>query len=367
MFASLRKESALSAAVSAHALGVGSSRPPSGAAKRGRLATLVDAAPATKRASTISALPTHAPLVLDAHPYGTSAEDQVTGWPAGVPCWQVQVTHSAYPSMTAFFLEAMDSFLAGTAKEDGAPKSMKELQQSCFFRAQVTRADSELSDVPLVPWRLAVYTAGRSDALSDLLGLLLAYARYRAENAHHRDKKPFPAPQEQRVEIYLGPHCPPLPALAAKIADAENVAVFRERNMYNWCEAASPVGNKFLFLDLEVEETGAVALGWRGRTWPLRTCFDAAEIPLTEYSQDAFVRVLSGDRAAIGSQSDREKIIDVVKSGLNDFPCIVLAEPIPEYDGVTNDAYANARAFVAMLRAVPHLFVIEKTAAEVKP
>ena len=360
MFASLRKESAAvpTNAIFASAPGVGPLRAPGGAVKRGRLSSLVDAAPATKKASSGLSLPAHAPLVLDVHPYGKSAEDQVTGWPMGLPCWQVQITHAAFPSMTAFFLEALDAFLAGTAKEEGAPRSLKEFQQNCFFRAQVTRADGELSGVPLVPWRLAVYTAGRSDALSDLIGLLLAYARYRAENAHPRDKKPFPVPQEQKIEIYLGPQCP---ELTAKISDTENVVICRDRNLYRWCEAASPVGNKFLFMDLEIEETGAVALGWRGRTWPLRNCFDAADIPLTEYSPDAFVRVLSGERAAIGSRGDREKIIDIVKGGLNDFPCIVYVERVPADDGLPDDVYANARALIAMLRDVPHLFVIERT------
>eukprot|EP00959_Pyramimonas_sp_CCMP1952_P273354 5713552-Pyramimonas_sp.AAC.1 len=98
--------------------------------------------------------------------------------------------------------------------------------------------------------------------------------------------------------------------------------MFRDRNLHKWSEAAGPVGNKYLFMDLEVEETGALALGWRGRTWPLRNAFDAAEIPLMSDGAGGFVRVLKGDRAAIANQADRQKIIDLVTSGLNNFPTI---------------------------------------------
>ena len=297
-------------------------------------------------------------MIFDIHPYGTSAEDQITGWPTGLPCWQVQITHTAYPSMTAFFLEAFDAFLADNAAESGAAKSLKEFQTQCFFRVQITRADdAEVPDVPLAPWRMAIYTAGRSEALSDLLGLLMTYARHRAEHLFSRDRKPFPDPDDQKFEVYMGTGCP---QLSDKISEMENVEISCEGNLYKWCEAAGPIGNKFLFMDLEVEKSGAVALGWRGRTWPLRNAFEVAEVPLVEDGKGGFFRVLRGEQAAISSETERQKIIDLVKSGLNHFPTIVLAETIPEAIGKpSEDVYADARALLVMLRAVPHVYVKE--------
>ena len=297
-------------------------------------------------------------MIFDIHPYGTSAEDQITGWPTGLPCWQVQITHTAYPSMTAFFLEAFDAFLADNAAESGAAKSLKEFQTQCFFRVQITRADdAEVPDVPLAPWRMAIYTAGRSEALSDLLGLLTAYARHRAEHPCPRDRKPFPDPDDQKFEVHMGAGCP---QLSNKISDMENVKISRERNLYKWCEAAGPIGNKFLYMDLEVEKTGTIALGWRGRTWPLRNAFEIADVPLVEDGEGGFFRVLRDDRVAISSETERQKIIDLVTSGLNNFPTIVLAETIPEACGEpSEDVYADAKAFLVMLRAVPHVFVKE--------
>ena len=354
MFSSLRKDPAAgssAAPATAPAAGGNSARAAGDTAKRGRLATLPDAAPAAKRASPTWSLPAVAPLVLDVHPYGSSAEDQVAGWPMGMPCWQVQITHEAYPSMTAFFREAFESFLAGDAKEEGAPKSLKELQQQCFFRVQITRENSEVN-VPLVPWRLAIYIAGRAQALTDMIGMLKAYARHRAENAHLRDKKTFPDPGQQKIEVYLGIGCPHF-----EMKEAGNVDIFRDRNLYKWCEAAGPEGNKFLFLDVEVEETGTVALGWRGRTWTLRNAFESADITLAEDGNGGFIRVLSGDKAAISSKAERESIIEIMKGGLNYAPCIVNVEAIPEDDAGTGHQFENARAFVDALRGVPHLHV----------
>eukprot|EP00959_Pyramimonas_sp_CCMP1952_P301487 6307788-Pyramimonas_sp.AAC.1 len=193
MFGSLRKMS--SAASSSGAGGAGGpSRAAGGPGKRGRLASFSDAAPAQKKSSSEVLLPAEAPIVFDVHPYGSSAENHITGWPAGLPCWQVQVVHSAHPSMTAFFLQAFDAFLKDAAHEEGSPKSLKEFQEMCFFRAQITRVDADAANVPLVPWRLAIYIAGRSEALTDMLKLLMAYANHRAQNPHMRDRKPFPDP-----------------------------------------------------------------------------------------------------------------------------------------------------------------------------
>ncbi|CAK0812778.1 unnamed protein product, partial [Prorocentrum cordatum] len=357
MFGSLRKMSSAASASGAGGAG-GPSRAAGGPGKRGRLASFSDAAPAQKKSSSEVLLPAEAPIVFDVHPYGSSAENHITGWPAGLPCWQVQVVHSAYPSMTAFFLQAFDAFLKDAAHEEGSPKSLKEFQEMCFFRAQITRVDADAANVPLVPWRLAIYIAGRSEALTDMLKLLMAYANHRAQNPHMRDRKPFPDPAVQKFEMYLGAGCP---SAAATISNADNVQMFRDRNLHKWSEAAGPVGNKYLFMDLEVEVTGALALGWRGRTWPLRNAFDAAEIPLMSDGAGGFVRVLKGDRAAIANQADRQKIIDLVTSGLNNFPTILLAESIPEVGEKASDedVYAAARDFLAMLRAVPHVLVKE--------
>ena len=320
---------------------------------------LSGSAPAKKASSSAGPLPSEAPIAFDIHPYGASAGDQVNGWPAGVPCLQVQMVHSAYPSMTAFFLEAFDAFLAGRVGEGDLPKSLKEFQQKCFFRVQITRADDELPDVPLAPWRLVIYTAGRSEALTDLIGLLMEYARYRAENPLARDRKPFPDPDEQKLEVYLGEDCP---QLGAKVSDLEKVEISHGRNLYHWSEAAGPAGNKFLFMDLEVEETGKIALGWRGRTWPLRNEFDIAQIPLMEDGEGGFVRVLKGEGAAIDSDILRKSLIDVLTMQLRGFPTIVLAEKIPEKGGEDDeDVFCAARDFVDMLRSIPQFLVKDVT------
>ena len=259
--------------------------------------------------------------------------------------------------MTEFFHEALDAFLARASVEEGSPRSLAELQQHAFIRALRTSAVPDTPEVPLVPGRLAIYTAGRSEELTLVLVLLTQYARHRAENPHPRDEGPSPAPDALKIEIYLGAGCP---RLTSEISGAGKIQIIQGCNKFKWCEAAGPAGNKFLIMELRLGKSGEIALRWRGRTQPLRNAFEAADIPLMEDVEGGFVRVKVCDKEAISSQSARQKIIDIVIRRLRRFPTIVLADRIPEAGtGPSGKARAAARDILAMLRAAPHVFVKE--------
>ena len=321
--------------------------------KRGRLSAMGAPSSAKQpRVNATGALPSAAPVMLSVNHYGSSAADHVDKWPAGQPCWQIQLVHEAWPSYASFFVDSFNTFLHRSAVDEAEPRSVHELQQMCNMRVQITRADG--AEAPVAPWRPAVYAAGNEVALGTALTLLLDYMNHRAEWAGPRDFKPFPIASTQAVHVHLPESMPHLqaPALARS-----NVRVHRGPPVHGWWQVAGPLGNKWLRLDVEFDEEGAVALGWSGQTYSLRAAFDDAEVGLCEDGAGGFLRVLNGQKTSISSQEDIEKLVKIIRDDLHQFPCLVHVEPVPQDDPVTGKTHELLRGFVTALQSLGHLHV----------
>ena len=350
-FASLGAHGAPSAAASSEA----ASR---GGGKRGRLASM-DAQSTGKqqRVNGPGALPSAAPVMLSVNHYGKSASDHVDKWPTGQPCWQIQLVHEAWPSYASFFVDSFNVFLQRSAIDAADPRSVHELQQICNMRVQITRPDG--ADAPVVPWRPVVYAAGNEEALSTALTILLDYANHRAEWPGPRDTKPFPDASTQAFHVHLPANAPHLQAPSLARA---NVTMHRGPPVHGWWQAAGPLGNKWLRLDVEIDSEGAVALGWSGQTYALRAAFDDADVALCEDGAGGFLRVLNGQKTSLSSQEDVEKLVRIIRDDLREFPCLTRVEPVPQDDPDAGKTHELLRSFVSALRSLGHVHAQMATA-----
>ena len=326
---------------------------PGAAGKRGRLAAM-DAQPSGKQPRTGAAatMPAMAPFEMSVNAFGSSAADHLDKWPVGQPCWQIQLIHEAWPSFASFFVESFNAFLQRTAVEPADPKSIHELQNLYNLRVQITRPEGAAA--PVKAWRPVVYAAGNGNALETVLSLLIDYAHHRSQWSGPRDLKPFPDASTQPFRVNLPMDAPQLMAPAFSFA---NVSINRGLPVRGWWQAAGPLGNKWLKLDVEVDEDGCVALGWSGQTYSLRDAFDDADVSLCEDGAGGFLRVLNGQRASISTSDDVEKLVKIIRDDLRGFPCLVFVEAIPEDKGDAGQSHHRVRAFVDKLQTLPHLHV----------
>ena len=127
--------------------------------------------------------------------------------------------------------------------------------------------------------------------------------------------------------------------------------------MHGWWQAAGPLGNKWLRLDVEFDEAGGVALGWSGQTYALRAAFDDADVALCEDGAGGFLRVLNGQKTSIASKEDIQKLVRIIRDDLREFPCFVRVEQVPQDDPASGQTHELLRDFVRALQSLNHLHV----------
>ena len=303
-------------------------------------------------------LPDVAPVFISVYRYGDSAADHLDSWPAAAPLFQIQMTHEANPSYTMAFRECFNEFLKQTAGSGEMPQDLQELQRTSHVKVQVTRAaEPNNAGIVLKDYRIAIYVAGGSGNLTSTLEMLHSFIRFRSEGRFQKDRRPFATLAEQQVIVGFGPR---LDSLELKQFCNPSVVVSKEGDVlpHKLFDAASPIGNQFLVLDIEFSGPNTVMLGWTGRTWNLRGAFEECGIPLGQHPDGAFFRFINDQKENVATQEDRARLLDILTKKLRRFPCVVRSISKFSEDGLDRAFSPEGEAFLAELSRLDHILVV---------
>ncbi len=233
-----------------------------------------------------STLPPTADIEVSILPYAASAQDVASSLPTE-PLWQVQVQHTAKPSVLSKLLNSFTAFLThlrGT--NDEVPETIQELKTENGIIITLSGLDDPL-EVGWIQWRVAFYVVGDISALKEAVMMLLAFFDHRRQHADDASA-PFPA----KLHIQLRCTDAIKAGLPLDAAATPHELVINTPPCFGAFEAAPPFGKTVLILQAEFEHATIAGI-FRGNTYPYRAAFEAASIYGTKLeSSGEYVRVL---------------------------------------------------------------------------
>ena len=299
-----------------------------------------------------------APVTATVHCYGDSASDHVDAWPVNQPLYQIQVSHQAYPSYMYWFKEAFNEYLWSTASVPEDPRDVAELERVTNIKFQVTRAiDGNNAGLTLVDYRLVVYVVGYSEPVLAVLRLLHGYVRYRSSGRFYKDRRSFPSPSEQVILVELGARVERMQIGSFGYPRVELVR--EERGVSHLVfDAAGPIGNQFLRLDLELGSDSNADFAWSGCIRGLGGAFDSLKIPLKQLPDGTWYRCMRNQRENLATHERATELLGIVTEKLRRFPCVVRIVRRLGKNGDLEFMSREASSFVTALSKLDNLLVL---------
>ena len=303
-----------------------------------------DIQPVTSLTSA-SSLPPEAPLQMCVRGYVTNGQMCSSSLPPE-PVYQIQLQHSARPSVTHRVLHHFGTYLQGLhAADDTMPSSLKQLRDQGII-LQLANQDDPMR-AGFVPWRLAIYACGGLDDLRNALNLLNGFLAHRLRTPESGD---LPFPQNQRLALCIeeGLDLTPEFDLPTDLIQPSVDAAGRKVLTFGVFEAMPPWGSQVLGLSLEFNTASTVQGVFYGMTFPFRTAFESQGILLAKHpSEDSYIRVLP--ETDITVEAKRTWFLTtVLQQMLHSMPLLVQVTAAPAPD-------TAAAEFLAGLWKVPNL------------
>ena len=237
--------------------------PPKKYAKGGAGRRVPKADELTEVARPVRAQNGPAPIILCVHKYSDKATDL---WPAiddpGAALYQLQVAHAGKPSITYDIFGSVNKFLREASVENPElPTSVADLARA-GIRIVLTNADDPEGAGCFVPYRIALYVAGKEEALHNALILLDDFFLWKQRQMAR--ERPFDVHMHARVPL------DPVGLENCKYSfhtamESLPLGIFQ----------AHPVhGKRIASVHLEPLGTDAVSLVFAGRVWPFRERLD---------------------------------------------------------------------------------------------
>ena len=249
--------------------------------KRVVIPRVADVRPTPSAAATAQRAPMEAPIQMSLLRYSDRAADLLPGMP-DAPLWQLQLQHSAKPSVTWRILANFNSYLQDLNTTDrDIPSTLAGLRDLGILLSLTGAQDP--CGAGFVHYRVAFYVVGNEEALVNALGLIDGFLGFRAQSAEDN----FPA----SLRISWSSALPLDPGFSLPV-DRYQDPLRPDALLFGPFEACPPQGQQVLVLSAEFGASSVTGV-FVGATWAFRESFEAHGITgARQPPDDVFVRVL---------------------------------------------------------------------------